>query len=111
MLFWLPTVLAKGAQDNNLLISVLYVVPFVIGAIAMVVNSLHSDKVRERRMHVAIPLVGGGVFLLAAVAASSLSSAFAYLFICLAGVGLFGPLGPFWAIPSETLPKKSAGLR
>ncbi len=109
MLFWLPSVLAKGAKDSNLLISVLYVVPFVIGAIAMVVNSLHSDKVRERRIHVAIPLVGGGVFLLAAVAASSFSSAFAYLFICLAGVGLFGPLGPFWAIPSETLPKAVAG--
>ena len=22
---------------------------------------------------------------------------------------MFGPLGPFWAIPSETLPKKTAG--
>lgn len=110
MLFWLPTVLGNAAPNKNFLVSILYVVPFVIGAIAMVANSIHSDKVRERRVHVSIPLFGGGAFLLAAVAASRLSPVLAYLFICLAGVGLFGPLGPFWAIPSETLPKKSAGL-
>jgi MFS family permease len=68
MVFWLPTVLAKTARDSNFVISTLYIVPFVIGAIAMVVNSLHSDKVRERRLHVSITLVGGGVFFLAAVA-------------------------------------------
>jgi sugar phosphate permease len=90
-------------------ISTLYIAPSVIGAIAMVVNSLHSDKVRERRHGVAIRLVGGEVFLLAAVAASGQSLLLAYAFMCLAGIGLFRPLGPFWAIPSETLPKKTAG--
>jgi len=64
---------------------------------------------RERRVHAAIPLLGGGLFLLAAVAASSVSSFLAYGLLCLAGMGLFGPLGPFWAIPSETLPKEVAG--
>jgi sugar phosphate permease len=53
-------------------------------------------------------LVGGGVFLLAAVAMSGLSALLSYVFICLAGIGLFGPLGPFFAIPFETLPKKTA---
>lgn len=108
MLFWLPAVLAKGTQASNLVISTLYSVPFVIGAIAMVVNSLHSDKMRERRVHVAITLVGGGAFLLAAVAVSGLSAVLAYIFVCLAGIGLFGPLGPFFAIPFETLPNKTA---
>jgi sugar phosphate permease len=109
MVFWLPTVLAKTARDSNFVISTLYIVPFVIGAIAMVVNSLHSDKVRERRLHVSITLVGGGVFLLAAVATIGQSLLLSYAFMCLAGIGLFGPLGPFWAIPSETLPEKTAG--
>jgi MFS family permease len=109
MLFWLPTVLAKAARGSNFLVSVLYIVPFIVGAIAMVVNSLHSDKAGERRIHVSIPLVGGGIFLLAAVAVSGLSAILSYIFVCVAGMGLFGPLGPFWAIPSETLPKKTAG--
>jgi nitrate/nitrite transporter NarK len=54
-------------------------------------------------------LLGGGLLLLAAVATSSFSSLLAYALLCLAGVGLFGPLGPFWAIPSERLPKEVAG--
>jgi sugar phosphate permease len=109
MLFWLPTVLARAARGSNFLISILYIVPFVVGAIAMVLNSLHSDKVGERRVHVSISLIGGGAFLLAAVALRGVSLPLAYVFLCLAGIGLFGPLGPFWAIPSETLPKKTAG--
>lgn len=109
MLFWLPTVLARSVQGSNFLISVLYIVPFIVSAVAMVGNSLHSDKARERRVHAAIPLLGGGVFLLAAVATIGVSPLLAYIFLSLAGVGLFGPLGPFWSIPSETLPKKTVG--
>jgi sugar phosphate permease len=109
LVFWLPSALAKAAHSSNLVVSTLYVVPFIVGAITMVANSLHSDKVRERRVHVSIPLLGGGFFLLAAVGASSSSPLLAYGLLCLAGIGLFGPLGPFWAIPSEILPKEVAG--
>lgn len=109
MVFWLPTVLAQAAHHSNLVVSTLYIVPFAVGAIVMVVNALHSDKARERRAHVAIVLLGGGAFLLAAVGARAVSPTLAYVFLCLAGAGLFGPLGPFWAIPSETLPKEVVG--
>ncbi|HUE65179.1 MAG TPA: MFS transporter [Rhizomicrobium sp.] len=109
MVFWLPTVLAGQAHSSNLVVSTLYIVPFIVGAVAMVLNSLHSDKVRERRIHAAIPLLGGGLFLLGAVAANSAAPLAAYALLCLAGVGLFGPLGPFWAMPSERLPKEIAG--
>ena len=53
--------------------------------------------------------LAGGAFLLAAVAASSASLLLAYGLLCAAGVGLFGPLGPFWSMPSERLPKEVAG--
>ena len=109
MVFWMPTVLAQQSHGSNLTVSILYIIPFIVGAIAMVLNSLHSDKMRERRVHAAIPLLLGGAFLLAAVAASSVSSLLGYGLLCIAGMGLFGPLGPFWAIPSETLPKEVAG--
>jgi sugar phosphate permease len=109
MVFWLPTVLARQAHSSNLVISTLYIVPFIVGAVAMVWNSLHSDKVRERRIHTSIPLLGGGLLLLAAVVASSTAPLVAYGLLCLAGVGLFGPLGPFWAMPSERLPKEVTG--
>lgn len=107
--FWLPAALAREAHGSNLFISTLYIVPFVVGAVTMVINSQHSDKLRERRGHVAVALVSGGALLLAAVLATTLSPLLAYVFLCLAGIGLFGPLGPFWSIPSETLSRKIAG--
>jgi nitrate/nitrite transporter NarK len=33
----------------------------------------------------------------------------AFAFIILSGVGAYGPMGPFWAIPTETLPAKTVG--
>jgi nitrate/nitrite transporter NarK len=47
--------------------------------------------------------------LLLAVAAISHSIALAFLFVSLSGVGLYGPMGPFWAIPTETLPPRIVG--
>jgi MFS family permease len=108
--FWLPAALARQAHgSSNLFISTLYIVPFVVGAVTMVINSQHSDRVRERRGHVAIALASGGALLLAAVLATAVSPVLAYALLCLAGIGLFGPLGPFWSIPSESLPRKIAG--
>lgn len=109
MVFWLPSVLAKASHGSNFLVSVLYIVPFIVGAAAMVANSLHSDRSRERRVHVSIPLFGGGLLLLAAVMTAGFSTWMAYIFLSLSGMGLFGPLGPFWSIPSETLPKNVVG--
>src|ERR1700756_1870646 len=31
------------------------------------------------------------------------------IFIILSGVGAYGPMAPFWAIPTETLPAKTVG--
>lgn len=109
LIFWLPAAMGKEVSGDNLFISMIYTGPFFIGALAMIINSHHSDKSRERRMHVAVALACGGVFLLAAVFFTALSSLLAYFFLCLAGIGLFGALGPFWSIPSETLPKGVAG--
>lgn len=110
MVFWLPTVLELAVPGHHFLVSVLYTVPFVVGAVAMVANAMHSDKVRERRVHISLPLIAGGFFLLAAVVSSKFSPIAAYLCLCLSGVGLFGILGPFWAILSEMLPTKSLGM-
>jgi nitrate/nitrite transporter NarK len=33
----------------------------------------------------------------------------AYILVCLAAIGAFAPLGPFWAIPTEMFSRKMAG--
>jgi nitrate/nitrite transporter NarK len=51
----------------------------------------------------------GGTCILLAVLVIPYSLWLAYLFIVLSGVGAFGPMAPFWAIPTETLPAKTVG--
>ncbi len=108
-LFWLPSALESAKKLSNLLVGVLFAIPYIVTGIAMVLNSQHSDKTRERRGHVAAALVWGGVFLLAGILASQHSPILSFTFICLAGAGPYAALGPFWAIPTETLPRTVVG--
>jgi nitrate/nitrite transporter NarK len=75
----------------------------------MVLISRHSDRALERRWHVAVPLASAGIFLLAAVLSSERSALLCFVFICLVGPGIYGVLGPYWAIPGEALPRAVAG--
>jgi MFS family permease len=108
-LFWLPTAMEKARQISHLLVGWLNAVPYVITGVGMVLVSKHSDRHRERRLHVALPLALGGLALLAGVAASQYSAMLSFALIAIIGAGSYGCLGPFWAIPTETLPRRVAG--
>jgi nitrate/nitrite transporter NarK len=51
----------------------------------------------------------GGVCILLAVITIPYSLLIAFAFIALSGVGAYGPMGAFWAIPTETLSPKIVG--
>jgi nitrate/nitrite transporter NarK len=108
-LFWLPSALGSAKQMSSLRIGILFAIPYVWTGIAMVLNSRHSDKTRERRGHVAAGLAWGGVFLLTGILTSQHSPLLSFTFVCLAGAGPYAALGPFWAIPTETLPRAVTG--
>jgi sugar phosphate permease len=108
-LFWLPSALEKAKSVSNLVASVLYTIPFIVGAISLLLVSAHSDKTKERRAHVALPMVVGGVALFAGVIISGRWPIPGFVFVCLAAVGAFAPLGPFWAMTTEWFSRKMAG--
>ena len=102
-LMWLPSALARAKTLSNLGVGGLSTIPFIVAIVAMLVNSWHSDKTGERRDHVSLPFAIGGVFLLAGVLTSEHWPVLAFVFVCLTSIGTYGPLGPFWAIPTQTL--------
>lgn len=108
-LFWLPSALESERHLSNLIVGLLFAVPFIVTGIGMVLISRHSDKNRERKGHVSGALAWGGIFLLASVLLSPHSFVLSFLAIVLVGAGSYGALGPFWAIPSETLPGSVSG--
>ena len=67
----------------------------------MIIIGKSSDHRRERRWHVAVCAFAGALGL--AIAAFSRAPAAELAALSLAAVGIWGTLGPFWAMSSECL--------
>lgn len=98
----------KGQGFSPLQYGLLFAAPYALTAIIMVLNSWHSDKTRERRGHVAAVYILSGTSLILSVLARK-HFWLSYALLCLAIPGPFAALAPFWAIPSETLPRIALG--
>jgi sugar phosphate permease len=109
LLFWLPSAMAAFKGLSGLTTGFLFTLPYIVAAISLQVVGRLSDRAHERRLHAAFTMAFGGCCLLLAVAAISYSIGLAFLFVSLSGVGLYGAMGPFWAIPTETLPARIVG--
>jgi sugar phosphate permease len=108
-LFWLPSAMENARKLSSAQVGVLFALPYLITAAGMILVSHHSDKRRERRRHVALAMAWGGFFMLASVLLTRPSPALSFLAISFVGAGSYGALGPFWAIPTETLPRSASG--
>ena len=102
IIFWLPQIIknvAPGISDTQT--GLLSALPWVAAGVGMMVNSWHSDKTKERRLHVSLPMLLAGVFMgLAAIAGSGVAA-----LLCLVSAGLFlgGSQGTFWTLPPVVL--------
>ena len=75
----------------------------------MVLISRDSDRSHERSKHVAAALAWAGTLLLLSALVSERSATLGFVLLCLVAAGSYGMLGPFWAIPTETLSPAVAG--
>ena len=87
----------------------LFAVPYAVTALAMVLLSRHSDRTGERRGHAAFIYALSGAALITSVLLKAHSFWLSYAFLCLAIPGPFAGLAPFFAIPTETMPRRVAG--
>jgi MFS family permease len=109
LLFWLPSAMGTFRRLSSLSTGILYTIPFIAGAVSLLLISRQSDRVHERRLHAAGAMLFGGSCILLAVATIPHSLSIAFALIVLSGVGAYGPMGAFWAIPTETLPPAIVG--
>lgn len=101
MNFWLPQVVKALAKQTNTQTGFLVAIPHLIGLIAMILISKHSDRTGERRFHGAIPVFVGGCALL--LLAKSPNPAISIAFLALMAIGIDSSFGPFWSLPSQFL--------
>jgi predicted MFS family arabinose efflux permease len=103
---WLPTVFKQASGFSVLAIGFITTIPYLFGAVMMILNGLHSDRTNERFWHVAIPAFIAAISLAAAARVASFPLLVACFAIAFAGVQCMN--GPFWAISSRTLASAAA---
>jgi MFS family permease len=99
--FWLPQIIKAAAGGSDAMAGVLTAIPYAVAAIGMVVVGRHSDRTGERRWHIAVCAVVGGLAFAASAFVRGIVPSLAAL--SLAMLGLASMLGPFWTLATSTM--------
>ncbi len=101
--FWLPQIVqATGGGLSSATVILLTAVPYIAATVGLVIIGSRSDARAERPWHVAVPcLIGAAGFVLTVIAPQTPAASLAMLSI--AAFGIWGTLGPFWAMPTAFL--------
>ena len=104
--FWLPQILKGLSGSSDFLVGLLSALPYIVAAVGMVWIGRHSDHHGERRWHVAGPaLLAALGFVLST---QTTVPALALASMALAALGIWGSLGPFWAMSTSVLTGSTA---
>jgi D-galactonate transporter len=105
--FWTPSIIHSLGVADAQQIGFFAVIPYAVGAIAMVVYGRHSDKKKERRVHFAIAAMFGALALaLTTLTVGNLWLSITLLSFATAGVVAVYPV--FWAAATNALARSSA---
>jgi sugar phosphate permease len=107
---WVPAVVKgfAGPDSSALLVGVISAIPFAFALVSMVVNSVWSDRAMKRQAFIAVPMLIGAVGLVAGQFVHT--PALQLSFLIVAAIGVYGPYGPFWAVPSAILRSEVGGV-
>jgi D-galactonate transporter len=100
--FWMPTIVRNSGIQGATMIGMLSAIPPAFTIVAMILNSAHSDRSRERRWHVALPCVLGALGLALCTVAHG-HTTIALTALTLANVGIMAAAPVFWSLPTAVL--------
>lgn len=107
--FWMPTLFRNMGVTSSVDIGLLVAIPNLVGAVAMIVISRHSDRTHERRWHLTACFGLGTLgYVITACSGSSVPLALLGMSIGLAGLLPSVPLS--WTIPTRMLPPSAAAV-
>lgn len=99
---WMPQIIKAFEGFNDFAVGCLSAIPYACAAYGMVMVGRHSDRTGERRWHVAVSAwVGALGLILSGLAAGH--PWLGLLSLALAALGIWGTVGPFWALPTTML--------
>ena len=100
--FWLPTLIQVSGASGVLEVGLLTAIPYGGAGLAMIWLGRSADRHRERRWHLAVPLLAGAVGV-ALSAAYGNATWPAVLCLTLAAAGALSAAPLFWSLPTAFL--------
>lgn len=106
---WVPAVVKgfAGAGTSSGMVGVISAIPFLFALLSMIATSAWSDRMMKRQIFVAGPAIIGAAGLILGQFVHS--PVLQLVFLCVAAIGVYGPYGPFWAMPSAILRPEVSG--
>jgi ACS family tartrate transporter-like MFS transporter len=102
---WLPQIIASsflaGSTNADSQAAMRSIVPAIFQALGMLVIARSSDKLNERRKHLSCAAMIGAIGF--ACASAGHDPIFLLVSLCLTAFGIWGAVGPFWAMPTSLL--------
>jgi MFS family permease len=100
--FWLPQVIKETITKDPVSIGWLYAIPWLFGAVAMILVGHHSDATGERRWHIAgSAILGAAAFAVSAI--PGISGVAGIVALTFATIGIMCAYSTFWAMPTSIL--------
>jgi nitrate/nitrite transporter NarK len=100
--FWLPSLIKSSGVADPLHVGLLTAIPYAVGALAMVVVSVSSDRMGERRWHLIVPGLVGAFGLAMSVWFSD-STVPAMIALTIGTMGVMTTISQFWVLPPAFL--------
>lgn len=98
--FWAPDLIKTAGGGNYLVVGALTAIPYVFGAITMVLIGRHADKTGNRRYYSMACLFAGFVGF-TATAYFSHDVTILVIALTIIGCGIIGGMPTFWAMPPK----------
>ena len=100
MAMFIPQII-KQLGFSNMNVGWLTMIPYLIGAVSMLVFGWSSDRRQERRWHLTFASIFAGTGLV--IAGLTMGSIWSLVGMSLAAAGFYGSKGPFFAMPAMFL--------
>lgn len=107
--FWLPTIIAQSGVTDPASVGMLTAIPYVAAFVTMMLVGRSSDRMRERRWHLAVPSFVGALGLVTAVTYSD-NPTIALVGMAVAAAGIITCIPQFYVLPSAILSGNAAAM-
>lgn len=102
LVFWMPQLIRTAGTQDTFVIGLISALPYAVAGIVMVLLGRNSDRTGERRWHLALTALLGGVgYLVCGMFPTNTVALVAGLTI--AATGIISAIGLFWVLPPRFL--------